>query len=556
MADPGVEAIQAAQEAAAKVRKAQQAIDESVAKIRQAQKKFEDTKVRLEKLKEKAEKATAKAKAAKQRIKDRKSAFKPKMVKIAGLAGMIAVLIGIMKAQLILKIQEEVFKLLDKFAQQCPNPKDLRKAIKIKNNLLRNINSFQKRIDKFAKVASTLLKVALVLKKVIKVITSIPFPTAVPPGIGIPASLLTKFSNVIVKVSKLIDTFIAEAAAILLIIKGISDVINRLKEKLQELDSKIERCAKNPLADPNSDTPVEPEITSLAQLAALTPEQLAELTPDQLAGISADQLAALTSSQLSETQQSGLSLTDLTPEQISGLTPLEISQLTPEQISELTSDQLSGVSANQFSTLSLEQLPGLTSDQLSGLTLSQLPGLSRSELSSTQISQLTSDQLAALSKGNPSGRSSAELSGLSAVQLAALTRDQPSGLSSTQLSQLSADQLAALSKSKLTPAQQSALTTKVIVNTAQPKENTGSEGAPTDAAGNSDPNYSHKSITTGKLYTLSIVQDPNSPKIAPRRYAIAKDMGGTIRLKGDSSFSSSTQVLLDEIKFKIDNQLL
>lgn len=500
MADPGVEAIQAAQEAAAKVRKAQEAIDNSVAKIRQAQKKFEDTKVRLEKLKEKAEKATAKAKAAKQRIKDRKSAFKPKMVKIAGLAGMIAVLIGIMKAQLILKIQEAVFKLLDKFAQQCPNPRDLRKAIKIKNNLLRNINSFQKRIDKFAKIASTLLKVALVLKKVIKVITSIPIPTAVPPGIGIPASLLTKFSNIIVKVSKLIDTFIAEAAAILLIIKGISDVINRLKEKLQELDSKIERCAKNPLADPNSDTPVEPEITSLAQLAALTPEQLAELTPDQLAGLSADQLAALTSSQLSDTQQSGLTSTELTSKQISGLTSTELSQLTPEQVSELTPDQLSRLSINQ--------------------------------LSSTQISQLSSTQLAALSK------------------------DKPSGLSPNQLSQLSADQLAALSKNKITPAQQAALTTKAIVNTAQPKENTGSEGPPTDAAGNLDPNYSYKSKTTGKLYMLSIVQDPNSPKIAPRRYAIAKDMGGTIRLKGDSSFSSSTQVLLDEIKFQIDNQLL
>jgi hypothetical protein len=54
---------------------------------------------------------------------------------------------------------------------------------------------------------------------------------------------------------------------------------------------------------------------------------------------------------------------------------------------------------------------------------------------------------------------------------------------------------------------------------------------------------------------LEIIEDPNSPRIAPRRYAIAKDRRGIIVLRGDSSFSSSTDVLLDEIKFRIDNQL-
>ena len=83
----------------------------------------------------------------------------------------------------------------------------------------------------------------------------------------------------------------------------------------------------------------------------------------------------------------------------------------------------------------------------------------------------------------------------------------------------------------------------VLQNTAQPPENTGSEGTP-------DPSYLYKG------YTLAIIEDPNSPKIAPRRYAIAKNKKGSIVLRGPASFSSSTQVLLDEIKFKIDNQLV
>jgi hypothetical protein len=81
-----------------------------------------------------------------------------------------------------------------------------------------------------------------------------------------------------------------------------------------------------------------------------------------------------------------------------------------------------------------------------------------------------------------------------------------------------------------------------VVDTAQPKENTGSEGTP-----NEDYLY--------KGYTLEIIQDPNSPTIAPRRYAIAKDKRGIAVLRGQSSFSSDTQILLDEIKFRIDNQL-
>jgi len=84
---------------------------------------------------------------------------------------------------------------------------------------------------------------------------------------------------------------------------------------------------------------------------------------------------------------------------------------------------------------------------------------------------------------------------------------------------------------------------KEILKAAQPPENTGSEGVPSE-----DFRY--------KEYTLDIVDDPHSSKIAPRRYAIATNKQGVVILKGPSSFSSSVQVLLDEIKFQIDNQLV
>jgi len=59
----------------------------------------------------------------------------------------------------------------------------------------------------------------------------------------------------------------------------------------------------------------------------------------------------------------------------------------------------------------------------------------------------------------------------------------------------------------------------------------------------------------GTVYELKINLDPQSPKIAPRRFAVAINPEGVEVFKGQKSFSSSIDILLDEIKFRIDNQL-
>lgn len=53
-------------------------------------------------------------------------------------------------------------------------------------------------------------------------------------------------------------------------------------------------------------------------------------------------------------------------------------------------------------------------------------------------------------------------------------------------------------------------------------------------------------------YTLKIETDPNSPAIAPLRYAVALDRNGVVVYQGQKSFSSSTEVLVEEVKFALD----
>lgn len=86
-----------------------------------------------------------------------------------------------------------------------------------------------------------------------------------------------------------------------------------------------------------------------------------------------------------------------------------------------------------------------------------------------------------------------------------------------------------------------------LLKEVQPLENTGSEGVPGE-------NFLYKSVN-GKNYVLGIIEDRGLESKIPRRVAVAKDNIGVIILRGEPSFSSDTKVLLDELKFRIDNQL-
>ena len=66
---------------------------------------------------------------------------------------------------------------------------------------------------------------------------------------------------------------------------------------------------------------------------------------------------------------------------------------------------------------------------------------------------------------------------------------------------------------------------------------------------------SKNNVFSYKNYTITIVEDPNSPAVAKKRFAQVESDNGVVLMKGPSSFSSSTRILIDEIKFRINNQL-
>lgn len=308
-------------------------ISNSIAKARAAQVQFEEAKTKVEAAKAKAEEAVRKAKAIQQQLVALRALSKVPGGVQGGVAAVVATQVGVLRGKLVSQVQGIVFEMIRKFLKQCPSSTELQKIIKIRNNLLKVLGSFQNRLDTFTSVANTLTTTVTTTKTLIQVITSIPVPTAVPPGAGIPVSILTKYSNVLIGLNKSLDKLTAEALAVTSMISSTKPLVDNLKAKLDLLDITIQNCSLDPSVD----------------------------------------IAA-------------------------------------------------------------------------------------------------------------------------------------------------------------------------ILATAQPKGNTGSEGTP-------NTEYTYRG------YTLSILQDIKSSKIAPSRYAVATDSRGIVVLKGPLSFSSSTQVLLDEIKFRIDNKL-
>jgi hypothetical protein len=314
-------------------------LENSIQKAREAQAAFEEQKKKIEETKAKAEAAAKRAKEIRQRLKELQAIYKAGGSVKGGISAIVASQVGNVRALLIVQVQKNVLAMLTKFSSECPDPKTLQRIIKTRNTLLKNVTALRQRVQKFSTVASSLQTTATLVKTLIQVITSIPLPTAIIPpmsgGIGVPVSLLTKYSNSLVKLNKTLDKIVDESGAISSVVASINPPLQTTEDRLKSIDALIQQCTEG---------------------------------------------------------------------------------------------------------------------------------------ASTQ----------------------ADLA--------------------------------------------------VLLSTAQPQGNTGSEGTP-------DPSYLYKG------YILEIIVDPNSPKIAPRRYAIAKDRRGIVVLRGESSFSSSTDVLLDEIKFRIDNQL-
>jgi hypothetical protein len=227
---------------------AQQNIDKALASARKAKEDFDKAKAKVEAAKKKAEDIKKKADKVRKDFEKLKNAYKAGGVR-GGMAAIVAGQVGNMRGKLIAYVQQQVFQALNKFINECPNVDELKRIIALRNNLLKQINLIESRVGKFKPVATKLNITVTTLKLAIQIIKQIPTPTAIIPpqtgGLGIPVSVLNKYSDRINKLNTQLDKFSNEAAAITSTVDRITPVLSNVKLKLQSIDIAVEACLAN-----------------------------------------------------------------------------------------------------------------------------------------------------------------------------------------------------------------------------------------------------------------------------------------------------------------------
>ena len=128
---------------------------------------------------------------------------------------------------------EELVDQVNAYIEQANTPETIAIAINLRNNAVTLINSSIRKLDNLQKSISQISTYIAIFTAIVAVLSAIPIPTAVPPGIGIPVSLITRIVKSLNKAALLIASISVVASIANTILENeiikLNDLIERLK---------------------------------------------------------------------------------------------------------------------------------------------------------------------------------------------------------------------------------------------------------------------------------------------------------------------------------------
>ena len=136
-----------------------------------------------------------------------------------------------------------ITKIKDRNKSVCPTEKQLSDVIKKRNKIAKTINKIYGIVAINIGLAVLFTYIAIQLKSAKSSIQSLSFPTSVPPGVGVPYSLISALEEV----KKLIDKFrqmtIAQNISLVISLIFLVAALKIITEILKTIDSLIFKCA-------------------------------------------------------------------------------------------------------------------------------------------------------------------------------------------------------------------------------------------------------------------------------------------------------------------------
>lgn len=454
------------------------------------------------------------------------------------LAPSISRMVGNMQGEITGKVQSRTSTLRASFANQCPTQENLVRIMQERDNLMKQAANYEKRLDRIRKVPKRLRNMSKSLLATVRVLKKVPIPTSVPPGFGVPLGLTNSFADMLHLAKEYAIQARDDADAIDEILNSPVDTLGIVRSSLESLDGPLQACiVRNGL-----DFDLQRQLGLTEYIPTGTSGFLQEVS-------TLDKLAPLLLNQ----DRSGRILSQNTEglgELVTALEPI------------LTPDTKAGDSSN-----GVNQKEPIISDQNLGSLKKRGDYLSGQIYIHTEIQRDTvrgSDGVIYI-VNNPSKSglntwgNPVEKIDWTILEPARLKRPKPSpgdqfirggdGKLYTEseirntFNKLD-ETLNNLDKSSLTEAQ------ALSIDTLQ-------KGIVRVQSGTQDisPEKLEYTSTQGQHYIFKIKEDKKGPSIAPLRYAVAVNDESVEVLRGASSFSSSTEVLIAELKFRIENQL-
>jgi hypothetical protein len=202
-------------------------------------------KLKLLKNKRKLRREKRKNRNRAERAKARRALAKKLAINAAKTLAPILALQLANKFAAVLSQRAQLEKLVDQvnaYIDQANTPETIAIATNLRNNAIKLINNS---IGKLTNLEKTIAQISLyitIFTTIVAILSAIPIPTAVPPGIGIPVNVITRIVKSLEKAAKLIVSLsVVTAIAITILeaeISKLNDLIERLKEVNQLLDSK------------------------------------------------------------------------------------------------------------------------------------------------------------------------------------------------------------------------------------------------------------------------------------------------------------------------------
>ena len=202
-------------------------------------------KIKDLKNKRKLRRAKRKARNKAERAKARRTLIKKLAINAAKTLAPIIALQLANKFASVLSQRAQLEKLVDQvnaYIEQANTPETIIIATNLRNNAVTLINNS---INKLTNLEKTIAQISLyitIFTAVVAILSAIPIPTAVPPGIGIPVNVITRIVKSLEKAAKLIASLSVITVIAITILESevskLNDLIERLKAVNQLLDSK------------------------------------------------------------------------------------------------------------------------------------------------------------------------------------------------------------------------------------------------------------------------------------------------------------------------------